>query len=440
MAGMMEVLEEVIAEFHEFGIPEVKERELALPVDVDVAVSIYGLRRTGKTHLLYLVMKRLIENGLPLRRIFYVNFEDERLAGLSAKDLSAIVQLYYKLNPDADVLYLFLDEVQVIEGWEKFVRRLVERKRAKVFITGSSSKLLSKEIASSLRGRTLSYQLFPLSFREFLEFKGFELGKPLTEKRRGIILRLLEEYFNYGGFPGIVDYPAPLKIRTLQEYLNLIVYKDLVERYGIEKVSALKALIRVLAKNFARKTSIRKLHSLVSSTGVKVSRPTLAEYLAYLEDVGFVHPVRKYHPSDVESLRSQPKLYIADIGFATALGVEDTGYRIENIVALELLRRKHYFEPRLEVNYWEDGNGEVDFVVSLGGKVKGLIQVSYTLDEPQTRERELKGLLRASKALNCRNLTVVTWDEEGIETIEGIDVKLVPLWRWLTESYRRTPL
>lgn len=431
MAGTMEVLEEVIAEFHEFGVPEAKERELTLPLNVDVAVSVYGLRRTGKTHLLYLAMRKLIENGLPIERIFYVNFEDERLAGISARDLSTIVQLYYKHNPDADVMYLFLDEVQVVEGWEMFVRRLLEGKRARVFITGSSSKLLSREIATSLRGRTLGFRLFPLSFREFLIFKEFELRKPLTERKRGILLRLLEEYVEYGGFPGIVDYSPLLKIRTLQGYLNLIVYRDLVERYGVEKVSALKALIRVLARNFARKASLRKLHSLVSSTGVKVSRPTLAEYLSYLEDVGFVLPVKKYHPSDVESLRSQPKLYIADVGLATALGVEDAGYRIENIVAIELLRRKSYFEPRLEVHYWEDERGEVDFVVSLGGKVRELIRVSYALDEPQTRERELRALFRASKALNCQNLTVVTWEEEGVEEINGKKVRFVPLWRWL---------
>ncbi|MFA4646383.1 ATP-binding protein [Pyrococcus kukulkanii] len=428
---IIEALEEVISEFHEFGIPEVKERELSLPLDVDVAVSVYGLRRTGKTYLLYLAMKRLIDEGLPIERIFYVNFEDERLAGLSAKDLSTIVQLYYKHNPDADMMYLFLDEVQTVEGWERFVRRLLERKRARIFITGSSSELLSREIATSLRGRTLSFQLFPLSFREFLTFKGFEIEKPLTERRRGILLRLLEEYVEYGGFPGIVDYSPPLKIRTLQEYLDLIVYRDLVERYGIEKVSALKALIRVLTRNFARKVSVRKLHSLVSSTGIKVSRPTLAEYLTYLEDIGFVLPVRRYHPSEIESLRSQPKLYIADVGFATALGVRDVGYRIENIIAIELLRRKHYFEPRLEIYYWGDERGEVDFVVSLGGRVKELIQVSYAVDEPQTREREIRALLRASRVLNCPNLTIITWEEEGVKEINGKRVYFVPLWRWL---------
>jgi len=431
MMEMMEALEEVIAEFHEFGIPDAKERELDLPVNLNVAVSVYGLRRTGKTHLLYLTMRKLLERGLPIERIFYVNFEDERLAGLAPSDLSKIVQLYYKYNPDADVMYLFLDEVQVVEGWERFVRRLVEGGRARVFVTGSSSKLFSREIATALRGRTLGFQLLPLSFREFLEFKGSELGKPVTERKRGILMRFLDEYVEYGGFPGIVDYPPLLKIRTLQEYLDMIVYRDLIERYGIEKITAMKALIRVLARNFARKTSIRKLHSLTSSTGIKVSRPTIAEYLSYLEDTGFVVPVRRYHPSDVESLRSQPKFYIADVGFATALGVEDIGYRIGNIVALELLRRKYYFEPRIEVHYWDDGRGEVDFVLSLGGKVKELIQVSYAPDEPQTRERELKALLRASKSLGCSNLTVITWEEEGVERVGGKRIRFVPLWRWL---------
>lgn len=262
--------------------------------------------------------------------------------------------------------------------------------RAKVFITGSSSKLLSREMSTSLRGRRLSFKLFPLSFREFLLFKRFDAEKPLTERRRGILLRLLEEYVEYGGFLGIVDYPVPFKIGILQEYFNLIIYRDLVKRYGIEKVSALKALIRVLAKNFARKTSIKKLHSLVSSTGTKLSRPTLAEYLGYLEDVGSVLPVKKYHPSEMEALRSQPKLHIADTGFATALGAGDIGYRMGNLVAVELLRWKHYFEPRLEVSYWGDGRGEVDFVVSFRGDVRELIQVSYAVDGLKPGKGSLK--------------------------------------------------
>ncbi len=268
-------LEEVVVEFHELGIPETKERELEVPTNMDLAVVLYGLRRVGKTHFLYNIMKKLLEQGLPIRRLFYINFEDERLSGLKADDLSRVVELYYKLNPDADVMYLFLDEVQEVEGWERFVRRLLEGKRAKVFLTGSSSRLLSREMATSLRGgRSLSFQLFPLSFREFLSFKGFDYSGPLTEARRGGRLKgLLEEYIRYGGFPGgIVDYPGLMKIRTVQEYLDLVIYRDLIERYGIEKTGAMKALIRVLVKNFARKLSMRKLNGLLASTGGKAEQ------------------------------------------------------------------------------------------------------------------------------------------------------------------------
>ncbi len=427
-------LEEVIVEFHKLGIPEVKRRELELPTDLNQAIVVFGLRRTGKTHLLYQTMLDLMERGLPLERLFYINFEDNRLEGLAGKDLSEIVELYYKHNPDADIMYLFLDEVQNVPGWEKFVRRLLERKNVRVFITGSSSKLLSREIATSLRGRSLSFRLFPLSFREFLAFKGFELREPLIEPERGRVKRYLEEYLEYGGFPEIVEYPPLLKIRTLQEYLDLIIYKDLVERYGIEKTGAMKGLIRVIVRNFARRTSIRKLHGILSSLGLSLSRSKVYEYFSYLEDVGFVTPIRRVHFSEVESIRSIPKLYVADTGFPTVFGVKDTGYRMENMVAIELLRRKYYREPRLNINYWMDNKGEVDFVVSLGFAVKELIQVSYDIGEPETKRREVDALLRASKALKCDNLTVITWDYEGVETHGGRRIKFIPLWRWLLRA------
>jgi len=424
-------LEEIVAEFHKLGIPEVKERELKLPVNLDQAIVVFGLRRAGKTHLLYQTILSLMERGLPAKRLFYINFEDNRLEGLTGKDLSEIIELYYKHNPDADIMYLFLDEVQNVSGWKKFVRRVLEKKKARIFITGSSSKLLSKEIATSLRGRSLSFRIFPLSFREFLNFKGFEFKEPLIEVERGKIKRYLGEYVEYGGFPEIVNYSPLLKIRTLQEYLDLIVYKDLVERYGIEKTSAMKGLIRIITRNLARRISIRKLHGMLSSLGLNLSKTKTYEYFSYLEDVGFVIPVRKFHFSEAESIRSIPKLYVADVGFPTVLGVKDFGYRIENIVALEFLRRKHYQEPRLELYYWMNTKGEVDFVVSLGFEVKELVQVSYNVDDPETKRREVNALLRASNVLKCKNLKVITWDYEGTEVHNGKKIEFVPLWKWL---------
>ena len=202
---------------------------------------------------------------------------------------------------------------------------MLERRDARIFITGSSSKLLSKEIATSLRGRSLSFKLFPLSFREFLTFKGFEAKKPFIEDERGMIMRFLEEYLQFGGFPEIVNYDVHLKLKTLQEYLDMVVYKDLVERYGIRKISVMKALIRLVVKNFSRRVSVRGLYNSLSSG--MVSRNTVYEYFSYLEDVGFVLPVRKF--SEKESMRSIAKLYVADNGFPTIYGLKDSGYRME---------------------------------------------------------------------------------------------------------------
>ena len=177
----MNHLEEVITEFHKYSIPPLFKRELSIPADTDKVITLIGLRRTGKTYYLFQVIQQLLDEGLDKKRIFYINFEDERLSELTTSDLSIIIELYYKINPGADILYLFLDEIQEIDGWEKFVRRLTEKKNVRIFLTGSSSKLLSQEIATSLRGRTLSYNLFPLSFREFLVAKGFKSDFPLLE-------------------------------------------------------------------------------------------------------------------------------------------------------------------------------------------------------------------------------------------------------------------
>ena len=425
----MDELEEVIVEFHKLGLPEVRERELELPIDVNKAITVIGLRRVGKTYLLYQTMKRLLKMGLEIENIFYVNFEDNRLEGLTSKDLSRIVELYRKYNPESEIMYLFFDEIQNIVGWEKFVRRLLERRNVRIFVTGSSSKLLSKEIATSLRGRSISFKLFPLSFREFLTFKGFEAREPFIEDERGKIERYLEEYLQFGGFPEIVNYDVHLKLRTLQEYLDMVVYKDLVERYGIEKVSVMKALIKLLVRNFSRRISIRSIYNSLSSI-MTVSKNTVYEYFSYLEDVGFVLPVRRF--SEKESLRSVAKLYVVDNGFPTIYGLKDLGHRMENVVAIEILRKKHYFNPLINVYYWLDRQQrEVDFVVTEGFSVKELIQVCYDVDDLNTKKREVKALLNASKETGCKNLYVITWDYDDVEVVDNKRVKFIPLWKWL---------
>lgn len=430
-------LEEVIVEFHKMGIPELNKRELMhnIPVDMDKAITIIGLRRVGKTYLLYQIAQELIDNGLKLENIFYINFEDNRLEGISSSDLSKVIELYKKHNPEAKTMYFFFDEIQSVQGWEKFVRRLLERKGVRIFITGSSSQLLSKEIATSLRGRSLSFKLFPLSFKEFLNFKGFSAVEPYIEDERGRINGYFEEYLQYGGFPELVNYEEHIKIRTLQEYLDMVVYKDLVERYGIGKIQVIKDLIKLIVKNFSRRTSIRSLYNALSS-GLSVSKNTVYEYFSYLEDIGFVIPVQKFGFSEKEKLKSIAKLYLIDTGFASVYGVEDKGLRMENLVATELLRRKYLYHPTMEICYWHDrSQKEVDFVVKEGFKVKELIQVCYDLEDLKTREREIKSLLKASEEMDCRNLKVITRDHESSEEHEGREVEYIPVWKWLLNAY-----
>ncbi len=429
-------LEEVIIEFHKLGLPEIKGREIELPLDLNKAITVIGLRRTGKTYLLYQTIEKLINRGVDISEIFYINFEDERLEGISSEHLSEIVQLYRKYNPNSKIMYLFLDEIQAVEGWEKFVRRLLERRNVRLFITGSSSRFLSGEIATTLRGRSISYRLFPLSFWEFLEFGGEQFTGTLIEDERGRIKANLEEYLEFGGFPEIVNCTnlshRNLKVRILQEYLDLIVYKDLVERYGVGKTGAMKALIRVIVKNFANRISIKRLYEL---TGARLSKTALYQYFSYLEDIGFVIPVRKFTYSEIKSLRSIPKMYIVDNGFPTIYGMEDMGRRMENMVAIELFRKRYYEEPSEEIHYYiGKGDKEVDFVLSKSGQVKELIQVSYDISEPSTKDREVKALIQASEETECEHLTVITWDYERKETVEGKEIRFMPLWKWLIEA------
>lgn len=421
-------LEQVIEEFQRYGIPKVIRRELTLPINERAAITVVGLRRVGKTYLLYQTMKEI--KGCGLEGMLYINFEDERLIDIRGEDLSKLIELHRKYYPDAKKMYLFLDEIQNVSGWERFVRRVLERRDARIFLTGSSSKLLSKEIATALRGRSISFHLLPLSFREFLKFKGLEFKEPYIEDDRGLIMRYLEEYMKFGGFPEIVNSDDFIKLRRLQEYLQLIIYRDLVDRYGIDKIDMLKSLIRVIVRNFGLRCSVKKMHNILLSKGGKLSKNKVYEYFSYLEDIGFVIPVRKFSFSEVESARSMPKNYLADTSFPTIYGFEDMGRRMENIVAVELLRRKYYFDPILDIAYYYGrGNREVDFVVRRGFRVTELIQVAYDVEDPDTKKRELRALEDASKDLRCDKMTVITWDYEE----EG-KIRFVPLWKWLLEN------
>jgi len=391
------------------------ERDLKIP-KINKIISIIGPRRAGKTWYFYFLFQKE-ENPM------YVNFEDIAFKYLEPKEFFEILKIFSEIKYEPKTL--FFDEVRNLKNWSTLVRSLYDR-GFKIFVTGSSSKLLPKEISTELRGRTLSYLLLPFSFSEFLGTKNFKPEADIFEKR-GTLLKLLHAYLKEGGFPEVVF--SENKEKILREYFNEIFYKDFVERHRIKSLEFGRFLFEFCFQNFSKEISFRKIKNFF---GKNISDTTLYEYIEKLQDTLSVFFLEKYEKS-VYLRKSWPKkIYVCDLGLSNILGFEeDIGKRMENAVFLELLRRTNK-KPLMEIFYWKDyQKREVDFVIKEGLKIKQLIQVSYASDRSEINEREIKALLKASELLNCKNLLFITWDYENLEKIGRKKIKFLPLWKWL---------
>ena len=420
---------EIIKDFHEKGVPDLIERGIDIPTETPLrrAISIIGPRRAGKTYVMFQLIKKLLRDKIDMNRILYVNLEKTDLEGADIRDLDGLIRTYYEIYPENKnrKIWLFLDEIQNIDKWEKFVRTIIDSEYIQVFISGSSSKLLSREIATSLRGRTITYTVLPFSFRDYLISEKIETSKHLSTTERSKIIRALSEYLNIGGYPEVVIYRKEME-KILLDIVETMIYRDIVERYKIRNTNLLKLLIKSLINSAEREFSVHKFYNFVKSKGIKASKATLYNYLDALSDVFFVFPVRKFSGSYKETEQSLPKIYLVDNGILTTNGITDNGRLMENLVFTELKRRGKY------IHYYKSvDNKEVDFVVLEKKKVKELIQVAYSLDDMNTKEREIKPLLKASKELKCSKLLIVTWDKEGYEKISGRKIEYIPLWKWL---------
>lgn len=401
--------------------PELVERELSIPLESDFVISIIGPRRAGKTYYSFQLSGKVPS-------YIYLNFEDSRLYGLSYSDLRDIVRVYVEIY-GKEPRYLFLDEVQNMEKWEIAVREIHDLRKYRLIITGSSSKLLSKEIATQLRGRTLSYLLLPFSFREFLRAKSVDVSKYLSKDESAKIKHHLLEYMEFGGFPDVVLYD--MKTKILREYADLILFRDFVERHHIKNVNIARFLHTFVIQNFSKEVSVNAIFNRVKSMGIRVSKNTVYDYLSKLEDTAFFFFLKKYSKKPQLRESYPKKLYLCDTGLAKIVRTsEDTGKLMENIVFLEFLRKTNE-NPLIDLFYWKDyKQREVDFVVKEGDKIKQLVQVTYELT-PENERREIENLIKAGKMLGCNNLTVITWDQEGIVKKDGRKVRIVQLWRWL---------
>ncbi|MBI4981486.1 ATP-binding protein [Candidatus Woesearchaeota archaeon] len=428
-------IQEYLADFQTKPIPKLVPRMLKVPTTPKI-ISIIGPRRAGKSYYLYQVMKELLSQGVKKEQLVYLNFEDTRLTGITFNEIREILKLHWQFYPSSisQKLYLFMDEPQNIARWEAAARSLHDE-GYKMFISGSSSKLLSKEIATSLRGRTLSYLLLPFSFQEFVQSKSpLLLTAPLGSQQKSMLLSLLEEHLAFGGYPEVFQTSdIETKLKIINEYFNLIIYRDLIERYNIRNTKLLKWLIKSILATFSKELSIHKIYSTALTQGFKISKNTLYSYFSLLEDSFFVFSLPKFSSSIRKGDNALSKSYLCDLGFAKLIETSaDKGRKLENTVFLELKRRQG---PLTELCYWKNypQQEEVDFVVK-EGSVQQLIQVCANLDDPDTKKREVRALLKASEELCCNSLLVITECLEAEEAIGNKHIIYVPLWKWLLGS------
>lgn len=401
-------------------------------------VVIKGVRRSGKSSIAYLFIKNLIDLGLDAKKTLFINFEDPRLPSvISLEELNRIFETYLK-NVESNPKYVVLDEVQYIEGWEKFARFLPEAKGIKVIVTGSSSKLMSEEYSTVLTGRHVDVEVFPLSFSEFLKFKNLEVKEKIDIiKERINIKRLLDEYIEWGGFPEVVlSEETERKSELLRSYFYDILLKDIVRRYRIKKVLELEKLAKFYISNISTIQSFHKLKGLLN-----LSLDTVERFSRYMLIARLFLFLDNFSYSIKEQVRSMKKVYTIDLGFYKLHGFkvsENIGRVIENVVMLHLLRKME-FNPIMKIFYLKMNNYEVDFVVKEGSEVKQLIQVTYVSNKDELSKRETQSLLKASELLNCKDLTIVTWDYEDEIKVEDKTIKCSPLWKFLLED-SSTPL
>ena len=419
-------------EFYRDGLPSgIVHRDVEYYENVNSATVIKGMRRTGKTFVTYERIEALLKSGTPLGRIVHLNFEDDRIKGMRLEELQLINEVHAELFPEHahEHCWYFLDELQNVDGWEAYARRLVDSPKVTLCLTGSSSKLLSEEIATAMRGRAVPIEVFPLSFREFLRFNGIMSEIPrdgFTAAERGILRNAMSRYFAVGGFPAVQDMPDAVRTATLQEYVHAVLYRDVLQRHKVVSVQSLMYTLDYLLHNLARRTSVHAMSGVLKNLSYPSRREDVANYVSYFKDAYLVYPVPVMSDSLAVRRVNPDKYYVIDTGLVNATTPKmdaENGWKLENLVYMSLRRgsRKITYYPL-------DGNREVDFCVrdQVTGRMS-LVQVAWTMDDGRTFSREISSLREARAKTGIDDCTVVTWDGEATLP-DGI--RIVPIWKW----------
>lgn len=392
-----------------------RREESLIDWDSNLAQVVIGVRRCGKSTM---CMKSLMSRGV---KFAYMNFDDERVEGLHREDLNRVLEALYIVY--GEFQYLFLDEIQNVDGWPLFVNRLL-RQRLRIVLTGSNAKLLSNELMTHLTGRHNEIDLFPFSFAEYVAYKQLDT-QSMSTRTTALLKNALAEYLHHGGMPELLH--EKNRQRYITKLMEAIVSRDIARRFKVRNVSALRKMANYLADNFAQEFVAKNVAEVVGT-----SDHTADKYYSYLKEAFLLLAVPKFSFKSCERNRSE-KVYVVDTAFASeregTFSTENLGWRLENMVFVELMRRSR--EVYDNIFYYRDRSFEVDFIRSSDHKVKELIQVCYDLSSPKTRRREIDGLLKGAARFRCSKLTLITFDQR--ETIErdGLAIQIIPATDWL---------
>lgn len=410
----------IVEKQNEIPTMEVMPRKLLLE---DTCNYVFvGLRRAGKSYLMFQHIQELLSKGdARIEDILYINFEDERIADIKAEELGLIIEAYHELYSGKPRIYL--DEIQNINGWEKFARRLADSKYH-VFITGSNAQMLSREIYTTLGGRFIAKEVYPFSFSEYLRYQHFELSHnwEYNLQVKTEIIKMFESYFYYGGFAE--TFPLKDKRSWLNSLFQKILLGDVIARNDIRNENAIRLVIKKLAESVMQPLALARILGVVKSAGRSLSYNTLVDYLQYINDAYLLFGISNYTDklSEKESIK---KRYFFDNGLLNTFIIEPESKLLENMVAIEL--KKKYGE---EVFYY-NRNVEVDFYIP---PVNMAIQVSLSLSQSDTREREVRALVKMGQTYNLEKLQIITWEEDNIIEEGNLTIEILPLWKWIVWS------
>ena len=413
-------LKEIILEYQSF-IKELDVKTRDYQIDPEANYVITGIRRAGKTWFLFQIIKQYFGNDY--EKILYINFEDDRFIDFKVEDFDNLLNAYYELYPDNKPV-LFLDEVQNINGWEKFCRRVADQKY-RTYVTGSNAKMLSIDIASTLGARYMQLEICPLSFPEFLYFNGITIEEnDIYTKKKNVFKNQFEKYFRFGGFPEILNIAS--KRDYLHNIFSTILFSDIIIKNNIRDFRGIKLLVKKLAESTNDELSFNRMKNLLKASGSNTGTPTVISWIESLESSFLIREIKNMNYKFSER-ESKKKYYFIDNGLLYALGENSDSKLLETLTFNTLAR---YYK---DIMFFKTKNIEVDFVIP----EKSLFQTSYTLNNDMTRDREIKSLLKASDFLGIDDLYIITYDTDEQISIKSKTIKIIPLWKLILTLKRQ---